>query len=234
MCLVLAITSCCETERKAVAPAKKAPAKEQSTQAKPASKAGSRASSAPSAPPASPELITPVSDKSTGEIPAAMPQTGQVAPGDSVSVLYKGTLNDGTVFDASERHNNKPLTFVVGKPGIIKGVSDGVIGMKLGEKKTLHTTPDDAYGPYYEEAIIRQPVAAFKQVPDLKVGMMIPMTNQQGQTLRFTVTKIEGDTVTLDANHPLAGKDLNFDIEVVKIDRSATPAAPTAPATPTE
>ncbi len=135
--------------------------------------------------------------------------------GDSVSIHYTGTLDDGTVFDSSEGRD--PLAFELGSGQVIKGFDDGVTGMTVGEKKTVNIPCENAYGPVNEAMIQDVPRA---QIPDdipLEVGLMLQMQSPDGHVLPVKVANVTDDTVTLDANHDLAGKDLTFALELVSI-----------------
>lgn len=141
-----------------------------------------------------------------------------VQKNDVVSVDYTGKLENGTVFDSSE--GRSPLTFTAGEGQVIKGFDDAVLGMKVGDEKNVTIPPQEAYGERNESLIQTVPKSAFGDNADkLQEGMQIGITNpQNGQQFPATVTKIEGDNVTLDMNPPLAGKTLIFDIKVVKIE----------------
>jgi peptidylprolyl isomerase len=139
----------------------------------------------------------------------------QVQDGDTVKVHYTGKLDDGTVFDTSRER--EPLQFTIGKGKIIKGFEQAIIGMKPGESKTINVPMDKAYGPHREELIV---VIEKKQFPAhvvAKVGQQLRIRQPGGQTILVMVTDVSELNVTLDANHPLAGKDLNFDIELIEI-----------------
>ncbi|GAA4317053.1 peptidylprolyl isomerase [Compostibacter hankyongensis] len=135
--------------------------------------------------------------------------------GDTVKVHYHGRLGNGETFDSSEGRD--PLQFQVGEGMVIKGFDDAMIDMKVGDKKTVNIPVEEAYGPRDEELVIEFP--ADRMPADLKpeVGMQLQMRSQEGQTMPVVVTAIGNDTLTLDANHPLAGKELTFDIELVEI-----------------
>ncbi|MBO9572565.1 MAG: peptidylprolyl isomerase [Chitinophagaceae bacterium] len=139
----------------------------------------------------------------------------QAKAGDTVKVHYHGKLTDGTTFDSSQ--GREPLQFTVGNGDVIRGFDDGVTGMKVGDKKTIHIPADDAYGQKDDSRVVEFPIANFP--PDLKpeVGMQLNMTNGSGQVIPVVIQEVGQDTVMLDANHPLAGKDLVFDIELVDI-----------------
>ena len=135
--------------------------------------------------------------------------------GSTVKVHYTGKLKDGTVFDSSE--NREPLQFTVGDGNMIKGFDAAVNGMEVGQGKSVTIPSDEAYGAKREDMMIDVPV---EQVPaDIKpqVGMDLSIQNQQGQPVPVKVVHVDEQKITLDANHPLAGEDLIFDIELVEI-----------------
>ena len=139
----------------------------------------------------------------------------QVKSGDTVKVHYHGRLTTGETFDSSE--GREPLEFQVGGGMVIKGFDDGVTGMIVGEKKTINIPVDEAYGPTQEEMLVEFPLNQFP--PDLKpeVGMPLTMTTAQGHPVQVIIVELRPESVILDANHPLAGKDLIFDLELVEI-----------------
>jgi peptidylprolyl isomerase len=133
--------------------------------------------------------------------------------GDNVKVHYTGKLADGTVFDSSEGRD--PLEFAVGSGQVIQGFDEAVVGMSVGEKKEVLIPVDKAYGEKNDEMVIQAPI---EQVPpDLnpEVGMQLEMGGANGELLRVVVVEITDTHITLDANPPLAGKELNFSIELV-------------------
>ncbi|MEO1638539.1 MAG: peptidylprolyl isomerase [Pseudomonadota bacterium] len=138
--------------------------------------------------------------------------------GDTVRITYVGTLNNGEVFDSSEGRD--PLEFVVGSGQIIKGLDVAIPGMAVGDTKDVNVPCDQAYGQVNPEA--RQAVPRDQMPPEipLEVGTQLKMQTPQGQVVPVKVAEVTDDEVTLDANHPLAGQDLNFAIEVVGIDAS--------------
>ncbi|CUS56786.1 MULTISPECIES: FKBP-type peptidyl-prolyl cis-trans isomerase [unclassified Hyphomonas] len=143
----------------------------------------------------------------------------QVKTGDTVHIHYTGTLNDGTTFDSSE--GREPLTFEVGSGQIIPGLDSAIPGMTVGDKKTVNVACDDAYGqmnPAMRQDVPRADIPA--EIP-LEVGSRLQMQTQDGQVIPVTVAAVEEESVTLDANHPLAGEDLTFNIELVKIGEAA-------------
>jgi len=139
----------------------------------------------------------------------------QVKNGDTVKVHYHGKLPDGTIFDSSE--GRQPLEFEVGSGMVIPGFDNGVIGMSVGDKKTINIPAEEAYGSVEEDRFMEFPVNRFP--PDLKpeVGMALTMSDGSGQQFPVVIADVLDDVVVLDANHPLAGKDLIFDIEMMEI-----------------
>lgn len=138
----------------------------------------------------------------------------EVKKGDNVKVHYTGKLNDGTVFDSSE--GGQPLEFAVGSGQVIAGFEEGVVGMKVGESKVIEIPVEKAYGERNDAMVIQAPI---EQVPpDLnpELGMRLEMGGANGEILRVVVTEITDTHITLDANPPLAGKDLTFEVEVVE------------------
>lgn len=139
----------------------------------------------------------------------------QVKAGDTVKVHYHGRLTDGTTFDSSE--GRTPLEFEVGSGMVIKGFDDGLLGMAVGDKKTIEIPVADAYGEKDPQMLMDFPVDRFP--PDMKpeTGMRLNMTNGNGQQIPVVIVEVKDDSVILDANHPLAGEDLIFDLELVEI-----------------
>jgi len=139
----------------------------------------------------------------------------QVKYGDTVKVHYTGKLDDGTVFDSSI--NRDPLQFIIGDGHIIPGFEQTVVGMNPGESRTAIIPADEAYGPYYEEMVLV--IDRDQLPPDLKptVGLQLQMSQANGQRAMVTVTDVSESSVTIDANHPLAGEDLTFDIQLIEI-----------------
>ena len=139
----------------------------------------------------------------------------QAKSGDTVKVHYSGRLTDGTTFDSSSGRD--PLEFKVGNGDVIKGFDEGVAGMSVGEKKTVHIPADEAYGQKEEDRVVNFPRANFPPDMEPEVGMQLNMTNGGGQVIPVTIVDVDAENVILDANHPLAGQDLIFDIELVDI-----------------
>ncbi len=139
----------------------------------------------------------------------------QVKKGDTIKVHYHGKLVDGTTFDSSE--GREPLEFEVGSGMVIPGFDDGVTGMAVGEKKTVTIPADDAYGPKQEDMIMEFPKERFPAEMVPEVGMQLNMNNGQGQSFPVVIVEVQDAVVILDANHPLAGQELIFDLELVEI-----------------
>ena len=139
----------------------------------------------------------------------------QVQQGDKVRVHYHGKLRSGETFDSSEGRD--PLEFTVGTGQVIKGFDDGVKGMQVGDKKTVEIAVGDAYGEKSQDMIIEFPKTQFPEDMNPEVGQQLMMSNGSGQSFPVTIMEVQEETVLLDANHPLAGQDLIFDIELVEI-----------------
>ena len=156
-----------------------------------------------------------------------------VANNKMVSIDYKLTLADGTLVDESP--SGQPLEFMVGARTIIPGLEKELLGLKVGDKKTVTVKAADAYGEYDKEALRDVPKSVFPKDTKLSVGQQFQISGGSGPGQVIKIAEIKKDTVTVDFNHPLAGKDLTFAITVVKI-RDATkeelanakPAAPPA------
>ena len=138
----------------------------------------------------------------------------QIKEGASVSVNYTGRLEDGTIFDTSLQEGRNPLTAILGQGQLIPGFENGLMGMSVGEKKTIEIQPEDAYGEVNPQ--LTQEVTLDKVPDNVKVGDMLQGQNQYGP-VQVTVKEVNESTVLLDMNHPLAGKKLIFDLEVVSI-----------------
>lgn len=135
--------------------------------------------------------------------------------GDKVKVHYTGRLNDGSEFDSSK--GREPLEFEIGTQQVIPGFENAVVGMKTGDTITVEIPHTEAYGPVRDEMILK--VEKEKLPPEFKpeVGQQYQLPQDNGQNVIVTVTEVTDDSIELDANHPLAGKDLTFDIELVEI-----------------
>ncbi len=135
--------------------------------------------------------------------------------GDTVHVHYTGRLEDGTVFDTSE--NREPLRFTIGEGNIIPGFEHAVIGMSPGDSKTERIAADQAYGPYREDMILEVERTRFPEDIEPQVGLPLQLRRSDGQTQSAVVSEVTDEMVKLDANHPLAGQDLIFDIQLLEI-----------------
>jgi peptidylprolyl isomerase len=139
----------------------------------------------------------------------------QAKMGDTVSVHYTGKLEDGTVFDSSEGRD--PLQFSIGSGQLIPGFEQAVIGMAPGESKTAQIPADEAYGSYHPEMVL---VVERQQIPSevpVSVGLQLQIQQQGGTSIPVMITDVSDSQVTLDANHPLAGEDLTFEIQLMEI-----------------
>lgn len=141
----------------------------------------------------------------------------KIENGQTVNVHYVGTLNDGTEFDSS-RTRGAPLKFEFGSGQILPAFEKAVSSMTIGESKKVSLTSDQAYGKVRPEAVQSIPRAQFGSTEDMIVGTRVTGQNTSGQPVQAVVKSIEDDTVMLDFNHPLAGQDLTFDIELLSVD----------------
>ena len=139
----------------------------------------------------------------------------QVKKGDTIQVHYHGTLTDGTIFDSS--NGREPLEFEVGGGMVIEGFDNGVLGMTIGEKRTVNIPADQAYGPKNDDMIMEFPIDRFPADLVPEVGMQLNMSNTEGDQFPVVIVEVADEHVLLDANHPLAGKDLIFDLELVTV-----------------
>ena len=157
--------------------------------------------------------------------------------GDTVKVLYTGTLDDGSVFDSSELQGGDPYEFTIGGGGTqtpIPGFENAVIGMTLNQTITVHIPVDEAYGPHDEELVFTVDLSKFEEGFLPEVGDQLVGPNPSGQTVKVIVLNVSEAGVVVDSNHPLAGEDLNFEITLVEIVKPPTPTTtPTTTPTPT-
>ena len=135
--------------------------------------------------------------------------------GDTVQVHYTGRLDDGTVFDSSV--GGEPIEFVLGAHHVIPGFEDGVTGMEVGETKTILSPSDQAYGPRMEEMVLTIPRDQVPPHITLELGEMLELSQPSGETIAVQITSLTDTIVTLDGNHPLAGADLTFDLQLANI-----------------
>jgi peptidylprolyl isomerase len=137
--------------------------------------------------------------------------------GDTVKVHYTGKLADGTVFDASPQ--DRPLHFILGRKEVVAGFDQAVTGMYQGEKKTAVISADDAYGPHDATLVTAMPRSQFGGDIDFKVGLQLEVTAPSGDKFFVIVAGLDEENVVLDANHPLAGRELTFDIELLEVEK---------------
>ena len=135
--------------------------------------------------------------------------------GDEVLVHYTGRLEDGTVFDSSLQRD--PLKFTLGNGSMIKGFDEAVHGMKVGEKKEAKIPSNEAYGERREDMVVEVPKSDVPPNINPEVGQQLSIKQQNGQDVPVVVTAVNDENIVLDANHPLAGKDLVFEIELTEI-----------------
>ncbi len=134
---------------------------------------------------------------------------------DKVKVHYKGSLQDGTVFDSSE--NRQPLEFTIGQGMVIPGFEKGVVGMREGDTKVISMEAENAYGSYREDLIGVVDRSRIPEDINLNIGMVLQVRSPEGSVTNVVVSKITENDVTLDMNHPLAGEDLCFEVTLVEI-----------------
>jgi len=139
----------------------------------------------------------------------------QAKSGDTVRIHYTGKLDDGTQFDSSAGRD--PLEFALGGGQVIPGFDAAVEGMAVGDSKSVSIEPGDAYGERHEQLVQDVPRSALPEQMEASVGMQLQGQSPDGQVSQFLVTAVTEETITVDANHPLAGYRLNFDIELVEI-----------------
>ena len=150
-----------------------------------------------------------------------------VKQGDTISVNYTGRYQqNGEVFDTS--HGREPLKFTVGAGQLIQGFDSAVIGMTAGEKRTVTVSPEEGYGDHREEMVFDIPRDRIPEDMELQPGMMLQLSDEQGNKIPAVVAALLDDTVKMDANHPLAGKTLEFEIEVVETGLTPDPSCGTA------
>lgn len=137
-----------------------------------------------------------------------------VQKGDKVKIEYTGTFDDGTVFDSSEKHG-QPLEFEAGSGKVIKGFDHAVMGMEKGEEKEIKIQPEDGYGPVNPQLIQKVPREQLPKEQEPQVGMMLMVGLPSGDQIPATIIELSDADVTLDLNHPMAGKVLNFNLKLV-------------------
>ena len=140
---------------------------------------------------------------------------GQAKSGDTVVIHYTGKLEDGSIFETSK--DQEPLLLTIGQNKTIQVLEDAIVGMKPGETKTLKIMAIDAYGPYHEELVKTVSRSVIAKGIEPKVGQKLQATRIDGRKVSVTIKNISEKSVTFDANHPLAGQDLTFDVQLVEI-----------------
>jgi len=139
----------------------------------------------------------------------------QTKIGDIVTVHYTGTLDDGTQFDSSQ--GGEPFAVTLGQGEVIPSFEKNLEGMAIGDKKTIRIEAADAYGEFHEGLVNELDRSEIKLDQELQIGMEIQASTQDGNTFMLVIKEINGDKITLDGNHPLAGQALNFDLELIDI-----------------
>lgn len=136
--------------------------------------------------------------------------------GKNVTIHYVGTLTDGTQFDNS-RDRGEPITVTLGNGQLIEGFNDAIVGLTEGETTTFTVGPDQAYGEHHADRIAELDRSIFPEEFDLATGMTVPLQNDKGENFLAVVSDFNDEVVTADFNHPLAGKDLTFTVEVLAV-----------------
>ena len=139
----------------------------------------------------------------------------KVKNGDKVKIHYTGKFKDGEIFDTSRQQ--QPLEFTVGNREMMPGLETRVIGMEAGEKKSIEVPPEEAYGPRQEKLIVEVKKSNLPDHIEPSLGQRLQMQVDNGNHIELAITEIKEETITLDANHPLAGHTLFFDLELVEI-----------------
>lgn len=139
----------------------------------------------------------------------------QVQENNTVKVHYTGKLTDGQIFDSSLER--EPLQFTIGQGMIIPGFENGIVGMVVGEKKTINIPVAEAYGEVRSEMLFEVPKAELPQDIEPQVGMTLMSVSPEGQEFPLTIVDVKPETIVVDGNHPLAGKDLVFEVELIEI-----------------
>lgn len=139
----------------------------------------------------------------------------QAKNGDSVKVHYTGRFDDGTIFDSSRE--GEPLEFTLGQGTVIPGFEEAVVGMRTGESKTARIAPENAYGPRREEMVVELSRADLPRTVRPQVGQQLQFPQKEGGSIIVQIAEVTDTHIVIDANHPLAGRELIFEIELVKI-----------------
>lgn len=149
--------------------------------------------------------------------------TERVEVGDTVSLHYSLNLADGTVYFSSI--GGEPLRYTLGKGNLLPGFEAALIGMRIGDSKAFKLTSAEAYGPYQPALVMEVERNRLPQGSEPVVGRQLQTTGQSGNPLMMTITEVRETSVILDANHPLAGQDLTFDVKLMAIGNNTTPAS---------
>jgi peptidylprolyl isomerase len=139
----------------------------------------------------------------------------KVKDGDTVKVHYTGKLENGDVFDSSKER--EPFEFTVGNKAVIPGFEKGVVGMGVGDTKTIEIPPEEAYGAKQDELVVEVQKSEFPEDITPTIGQRLQIKQQDGNPIVVTITELTEESITLDANHPLAGYTLFFDVELIDI-----------------
>lgn len=137
--------------------------------------------------------------------------------GDTVRVVYRGSLEDGSIFDSSD--DDEPLSFVLGEDSVLPGFEKAILGMEVGEQKIVRIPPEEGFGLHEKRLVDEFAVSSLPAGISLQIGTQLEVTAEDGNRFQVTVTRLNAGRVTLDANHPLAGHTLTFHIELLEIDR---------------
>ena len=139
----------------------------------------------------------------------------QAKAGDTVRVHYEGQLSDGTIFDSSLER--EPIEFILGQDTVIPGFEQAVIGMEVGESKDVSIPPEDGFGEYSEDLVVNIEKSILPPDINPELGMQLEVSSEEETPRVFTIADIAEDIITLDGNHPLAGKEIAFKIELIEI-----------------
>jgi len=139
-----------------------------------------------------------------------------IGKGSSVKIHYKGTLDDGSEFDSSHKRN-QTLDFKLGTGALLPAFEEAIVGLKTGDTTSFRLTKQQAYGDYMQEAVRTVPKTAFPPDMTFEVGAKVGGTNANGQQIIAVINEVSDSDVVLDHNHPLAGKDINFEVEIVDV-----------------
>jgi len=148
-------------------------------------------------------------------VPKANKTTAKAKEGDTVKVHYTGKLKDESIFDSSQ--DAEPLELTVGSGQVIPGFEKAVIGMGVGDSKTVEIAAGEAYGPYRDELVVEIDRERIPEELKVEVGQPLVLRQAEGPPIRVMVTDMSDQSVTLDANHPLAGEDLTFEVQLIEI-----------------